>query len=137
MAVVQPVKNLPVLNGTRRFITVLTTAHQRSLARSTRIQCTTSHPVYLRSILILFPGPAASGLFPSSYQIKISHAFLISAIHPTYHAHLIFDLKILIICGGKYDTNYAALHYAIFSSLLSLHQSEVSVLKHPQTVSFS
>jgi hypothetical protein len=51
--IVQPLKNFPTFYGTRRFNTVFTRALDWSLPWATSIQSTPSHPISLRSILIL------------------------------------------------------------------------------------
>jgi hypothetical protein len=76
--------------GTRRFITVFTTARHRSLSWAKWTQFTTSHPTIIRSILILsfhlrkgFQG----GLFPAGFPNKILYAFLMFLICATFSAH--------------------------------------------------
>jgi len=80
LRVTQLVKKFPAFYGTRRFITVFTTIRHWFLSSANWIQSTPSHPVHLRSILIL---PfhlllyLTSGLFPTDFTIKILYAFLI------------------------------------------------------------
>jgi hypothetical protein len=50
LTVTQLVKKFPAFYGTRRFITMFTTARHWSLSWATRIQSTFSHPIPLRSI---------------------------------------------------------------------------------------
>jgi hypothetical protein len=50
---VQLLKNFPAFYGTRRFITVFTRALHWSLSWARSIQSVPSHPISLRSILIL------------------------------------------------------------------------------------
>jgi hypothetical protein len=51
--IVQPLKNFPAFYGTRRFNTAFTRALHWSLSWAISIQSTPSHPISLRSILIL------------------------------------------------------------------------------------
>jgi hypothetical protein len=66
-------KHFPTLHGTRRFIIVLSRARHWSLSWARWIQPKPSHPIPLRSLLILFthrslglPGSP----FPSEFPIK-------------------------------------------------------------------
>jgi len=76
------VKKLPAFYGTRRFITVFTTAFHLTLSSARCIQFTPAHPIYIRCILILFsklsPDPPHSPL-----PTKTLHVFLFSAIYTT------------------------------------------------------
>jgi hypothetical protein len=53
LPIVQPLKNFPTSYGNRRFITVFTRALHLSLSWARSIQSIPSHPISLRSILIL------------------------------------------------------------------------------------
>jgi hypothetical protein len=67
--------------GIRRFITVFTTALHWSLSWARVIQSTPSHPISLRSILILSTHlrlGLPSGLLPSGFPSNILFAFLFS-----------------------------------------------------------
>jgi len=69
----QLVRKLPVVYGTRRFITVLSTARRLFLPWTKRIQFTFPHPVALRSILKLhchLPLSRVSGSFRGRIQTK-------------------------------------------------------------------
>jgi hypothetical protein len=57
--IVQPLKNFPAFYGSRRFITVFTRALHWSLSWARSTQSTPSHPVSLRSILILSTPPTS------------------------------------------------------------------------------
>jgi len=84
------VKKFPTFYGTRRFITVFTTARHWSLPWTRWIQSTTSHPITLRSILILSYNlrlGLPSGLF-QIFRPK-SCVNLFSLIRAACPAHLI------------------------------------------------
>jgi len=75
----QLVTKFPVFYGSRKFITLFTSARHCSLSWATCIQSTTSHPISLRSIIIsshLCLG-LPSGVFTLGLPTKILHAILI------------------------------------------------------------
>jgi hypothetical protein len=78
----------------------------RSLSQIDPVHTIPSHPISLRSILILSTHLRLglhSGLFPSSFLTNILYAFIFSPIRATCHAHIILlGLIILIILGEEY-----------------------------------
>jgi hypothetical protein len=67
------VKKFPAFNGTRKFITVCTTASHLSVSWSRSAQPRTLSTDFLRSILILFSDlhlDLPSGLFPSGFRTR-------------------------------------------------------------------
>jgi hypothetical protein len=81
----------PAFYGTRRFITVFTRALHWSLSWARSIQSIPSHPISLRSILILSTHlrlGLPSGLLPSGFPVNILYASLFSPIGATCPAHL-------------------------------------------------
>jgi hypothetical protein len=93
------------LYETRRFITVFTRALHWSLFSPRSIQSIPSHPIALRSILILSThlrlGPP-SGLFPSVFPTNILYAFRFSFIR----AACLLDSIILIILIPVFYVKY-------------------------------
>jgi hypothetical protein len=88
----QLVKKFPAFQGTRRFITALTSVRHLSVSWASPIQSIYPHPTYWRSILIssthLRLG-LPSGLFPSGFPTNTLYIPLSSPIRATCPAHLI------------------------------------------------
>jgi hypothetical protein len=95
--IVQLLNKFPAFYGTQRFITVFTRALQWSLSWARSIQCIPSHPISLRSVLILSTHlrlGLSSGLFASGFPTKMLYSFLFSPfvlhvlpIHPPWLDH--------------------------------------------------
>lgn len=104
--------------------------HDQSLFSAKLIQSTTSHPISLESILIVFFHlciSLSSVLFPSGFLNKIWNIFLFSSMCTTCLIHLIRpDLINLIISDGNY-TNYETPQNAIFSILLLFPPLELHI----------
>jgi len=81
LTVTQIVKKFPASYRTKMVIILFTTLHQWFLSQTRCIQFIPSHPISLRTILILYSKLCVglpSGIFPSSFPNKILYAFLIS-----------------------------------------------------------
>jgi len=93
LTVTQLVKIFPAFHGTHRFITVFITTHHWSLPWAKCSQSTPSHPISVRSIIILSSHirlNLLSGLFPSRFPTKnsvcipqYSQQTTVPALHPT------------------------------------------------------
>jgi hypothetical protein len=105
LTIVQPLKNFPAFYATQRFITAFTRALHWSLFWARWIQSIPSHPISLRSILMLSTHlrlRLPSGRFPYGYPTNILYAFAFSPIRATFSARLkLLDLIILIILGEE------------------------------------
>jgi hypothetical protein len=77
LIVAQLVQQFPVFYGTRRFITVFTRARHGSLSWARCIQSTPSHPVFIRSILIL----------SSHLRLDLPSVLFISALKQKCYIH--------------------------------------------------
>ena len=84
-------QEIPCIFGTRRFITVLTSARHLSLSWTNSIQSSKPPPTSWRSILILSSHLCLglpNGLFPSGFPTRILCTPLPSPIRATCPAHL-------------------------------------------------
>jgi len=102
LIIAQLVMKSTAIYGTWRFITVFRRAHHLTLFWARWVQSKPSHPVSLRSILILFSHLyicLLNGLFPSHFLTKILHAFLTSS----------YMLHILPISSSMYNQVWGTL----------------------------
>ena len=113
-------QEIPWSYGSRKFITVLTSARHLSEFWTISIQSIPPYPTSWISFLILSShlclGPP-SGLFPSGFTTKTLYTPLLPLIRATCHVHLI----ILDLTPEQYwvrSTDHSAPHYVIFSTLL-------------------
>jgi hypothetical protein len=93
-------KNFPIFYENRKFILFTRTRHW-SLSWIRWIQSISSHPISLRSILILFSYlriGLLSGPFPSGSPTKTLNEFVFSTMHATCSTHLILLDLINYIC---------------------------------------
>jgi hypothetical protein len=104
--IMQPLENFPAFYGTRRFITVFTRALHWFLSWARSIQSIPSHPISLRSILILSTPPTSlSSQWSLSFWLSHQYPICIplSPIHSTCPVNLILlNLIILIILREEY-----------------------------------
>jgi len=119
----QLVKKFPAFYGTRKFITVFTSACHMSLSWASLIQSIPPHTTSWRSSLILSSHLCLglpSGLFPSGFLTKTLYTPLPSTICATCSGHLILlDFITRAILGEE----YRSLH----SSLCSFFHSPVAL----------
>jgi hypothetical protein len=100
----QLVKKFSAFNGTRRFITALTSVRQLSLSWASPIQSIYPHHTSWRSILILSTHLRLGlpiGLLPSGFPTKTLYTPLSSPTHAICPVHLIL-LVYTIQCSETY-----------------------------------
>ena len=122
----QLVKKFPAFQGTRRFITALTSVRHLSLSWTIPIQSIYPHPISWRSVLILSTHlrlGLPSGHFPSGFPTKTLYTPLSSPIRATRPVHLILvDFNTRTILDEEYISFSSSLcnllHSPITSSLL-------------------
>jgi hypothetical protein len=106
LLVTKLVNKVPIFHGNRRFTTVFTRDRIWSLSCATCIQSTASHPISLRSNLILsfhLRLRFQSDLFPSGSLIKILYAILISLMYVISPSYLILlDFIVVVISDEAY-----------------------------------
>ena len=122
----QLVKKFPAFQGTRRFITTLTSVRHLSLSWASPIQSIYPHPTSWRSVLILSTHLCVglpNGLLPSGFPTKTLYTPLSSPICATCPAPLILlDFITRTILGEEYksfSSSWCNLpHFPITLSLL-------------------
>ena len=119
-------QEIPRIFGTRRFITVLTSARHLSLPWAYSIQSSQLPPTSWRSIIILSSHlrlGLPSGLFPSGFPTRTLCNPLLSPIRATCPAHrILLDFTTRTIFGKEYRSLSSSLcnflHSPVTSSLL-------------------
>ena len=103
--VLQLIKKFPAFYGTRKFITILTSAHHLSLSWANSIQFPQPLPTSWRSVLILSSHlrlGLPNGFFPSGFLTKTLCTPHPSTIRTTCPAHLILHVINRTILGEQY-----------------------------------
>ena len=119
-------QEIPRIFGTRRFLTVFTSARHLSLSWANSIQSPQPPPTSWRSTLILSSHLCLglhSGLFPSRFPTRTLCTPLPSHIRAICHAHhILLDFTTRIILGKEYRSLSSPLcnflHFPVTSSLL-------------------
>ena len=132
----QLVKKFPAFNGTRRFITALTSVRYLSLSWASPIQSIYPHPTSSRSILILSTHlrlGLPSDLFPYGFPTKTLYTPLTSPIRTTCPAHLILlDFITRTILGEEHKS-----FSPLLRNLLQVHHPYKFILYTQATRKFN
>jgi len=121
----QLVSKFSTSNGTWRFITMFRRACHWSLSSARCIQSTTSHPISIRSILILsyhLCQGLPHGLFPSCFPTKILYVCMYVCMYACMHACM-YCIKAYKLHSSS---SYCVLQPATTSSLLGSQILELS-----------
>jgi hypothetical protein len=86
--IVQLLKNFPAFYETRKFIIVFTRALHLSLSWARTIQFISSHPISLRSVLVLLP----------NYVLAFSVVFFLLAFPPISYMHSYLTHSCYMLC---------------------------------------
>jgi hypothetical protein len=120
------VRKCSVLHKTRKFIAVFTRVSHWEQSSATWIQSTSSHPIYLRSVLISsnLASSLSSGFIPSDFPTEVCMHFSCLPCenknfnNPTAsHFTLSYMMALIYICLLAYLSIYPSIHPSIYPSI--------------------